>query len=714
MPFEKVYSKKTINTSRLVIPEHVMPTQRCIPSLLTLSKATAKLDSFSWLTMITNVRSLSKLWLVYLVFFAAIVFECGAEDVQVQTARSVDTAVADKYLSIFGYYPQHSRDQAANPAPGGPGADTNIETHSDTERRHAIELLQEFFHLPVSGNLDEKTTTVMKTARCGWKDVDVSGEENQNTGTDGLQTGNRRVKRYALNKYGDGSYAGWRQLSELTWRITRPSRQIAESQQKDIIRTSLSMWAKHMPIKFVEDRTENTPDISIHFARGEHGPQADPIFDGSPTGTLNVLAHAWGPGYNPKGLAGDVHFDEDDNWKNRSTLLGVAVHELGHAMGLGHSDDKESIMYPVYRDVVELGRDDINGITEMYRGHTGAKPNTPRISGPDTRYLTYPPVPRYQTERPDPRYRTERPDQRYRTVQPVPRYRTERPDPRYRTVRPDPHYRTERPDPRYRTERPDPRYRTERPDPRYWSREPDINIVPLTKRPATTQSPVDLCAQVNMNAVFEDPTTNIGRAYIAVLDETVHTLTQHGLKSGLSLQLKHAYPEAPSNPDVIFSIANKQTVYFIKENTIWAYKENNLEKSYPRSLRNYRFPEHPKFSVTLYEKDGSPRILLFGSYYWWTFDVDRSASVSYQPISSFSGQMPSGIKFAAQWTDEKLYAVMKDSYVIMDLQYRNVTSKKPGKPQWMQALCGNAARASLSVASLAVLVILANVSKYVV
>lgn len=35
-------------------------------------------------------------------------------------------------------------------------------------------------------------------------------------------------------------------------------------------------------------------------------------------------------------------------------------------MGLGHSEDESAIMYPVYRDVVQLGQDDINGITLMY------------------------------------------------------------------------------------------------------------------------------------------------------------------------------------------------------------------------------------------------------------------------------------------------------------------------------------------------------------
>lgn len=91
-------------------------------------------------------------------------------------------------------------------------------------------------------------------------------------------------------------------------------------------------------------------------------------------GPGNILAHAFYP-YEMDSFGGDIHFDEDENWKENSTDLAdgvdffaVAVHELGHSLGLAHSPIYSSIMFPYYKGPrqTNLDFDDILAMYELY------------------------------------------------------------------------------------------------------------------------------------------------------------------------------------------------------------------------------------------------------------------------------------------------------------------------------------------------------------
>ena len=76
-------------------------------------------------------------------------------------------------------------------------------------------------------------------------------------------------------------------------------------------------------------------------------------------------------------MCGDTHFDEDENWKLRKgtfedpSLLAVAIHEFGHAIGLEHSRNIHSVMAPFVKDIqMELTEDDILAAQRLYGNYS--------------------------------------------------------------------------------------------------------------------------------------------------------------------------------------------------------------------------------------------------------------------------------------------------------------------------------------------------------
>jgi hypothetical protein len=133
--------------------------------------------------------------------------------------------------------------------------------------------------------------------------------------------------------------------------------------QSEILR-AMSRWSSAAKISFHEAASPTAlRTVNIRFARGTHD-DAYP-FDG-PGG---ALAHAFYPAPpNPESLAGDLHFDEDETWRIAVSvdLFSVALHELGHTLGLGHSDKPGSVMYPYYSQWTTLTDEDIGAIRELY------------------------------------------------------------------------------------------------------------------------------------------------------------------------------------------------------------------------------------------------------------------------------------------------------------------------------------------------------------
>lgn len=122
--------------------------------------------------------------------------------------------------------------------------------------------------------------------------------------------------------------------------------------------------------------------IDIAFLPRDHGDGYK--FDGRG----GVLAHTFYPPPNAEPIAGDMHLDLEEPWRLGLDVdvYSVVLHELGHALGLGHNDDPNSVMYPYYKRVNGLRPADVTEIRKLYAATGGAAtpPTTPPATPPAT------------------------------------------------------------------------------------------------------------------------------------------------------------------------------------------------------------------------------------------------------------------------------------------------------------------------------------------
>jgi hypothetical protein len=173
--------------------------------------------------------------------------------------------------------------------------------------------------------------------------------------------------------------------TELTYGFDNHTADLSIAAQEQAIAGAFNSWSSVSPLTFrkvadcglpFDAANCTTPDIRISWGTRTHTASGfDPAFDGQG----GTAAHAFYPPPNGSSAAGDLHLDDAELWTtsgNGVDLQSIALHELGHALGLSHASVLQcapvpSANRPIMCSTIigvdrTLAQDDINGIQSIY------------------------------------------------------------------------------------------------------------------------------------------------------------------------------------------------------------------------------------------------------------------------------------------------------------------------------------------------------------